>query len=48
MFDRLWTTREAYTDPGSDYYEQQYRERMVNNLKKKAISLGFELVAQSQ
>ena len=48
MFYRLWTTREAYTDPGDDYYEQQYRERMVNNLKKKAISLGFELVAQSQ
>ena len=48
MFDRLWTTRQAHSDPGADYYEQQYRERMVNNLKKKAISLGFELVAQSQ
>ena len=48
MFYRLWTTREAYIDPGADYYEQQYRERMVNNLKKKAISLGFELVAKSQ
>ena len=47
MFYRLWTTRQAYTDPGADYYEQQYRERMVNNLKKKAISLGFELVPQS-
>lgn len=48
MFYRLWTTREAYTDPGADYYEQQYRERMVNNLQKKALSLGFELVAQPQ
>lgn len=48
MFYRLWTTREAYTDPGADYYQQQYRERMVNNLKKKALSLGFELVAQPQ
>ena len=48
MFYRLWTTRQAHSDPGADYYEQQYRERMVNNLKKKAISLGFELVAQSQ
>lgn len=38
----------GYTDPGADYYQQQYRERMVNNLKKKAQSLGFELVAQSQ
>ena len=48
MFYRLWTTRQAYSDPGADYYEQQYRERMVHNLKKKAQSLGFELVAQSQ
>ena len=48
MFYRLWTTRQAYTDPGADYYQQQYRERMVNNLKKKALSLGFELVAQPE
>ncbi|GCA94036.1 transposase [Microcystis aeruginosa] len=48
MFYRLWTTRQAYCDPGADYYEQQYRERMVNNLKKKAQSLGFELVAQPE
>jgi hypothetical protein len=39
MFYRLWTTRQAYTDPGADYYQQQYQERMVNNLKKKAHSL---------
>ena len=48
MFYRLWTTREAYTDPGADYYEQQYRERMVNNLQKKALDLGFELVPKPQ
>ncbi len=48
MFYRLWTTRQAYSDPGADYYQQQYRQRMVNNLKKKALSLGFELVAQPQ
>ena len=48
MFYRLWTTRQAYSDPGADYYQQQYRQRMVNNLKKKAFSLGFELVTQPQ
>jgi transposase len=48
MFYRLWTTGESYCDPGADYYEQQYRERMVNNLKKKAQSFGFELVAQAE
>jgi hypothetical protein len=31
-----------------NYYEQKYQERLVNHLKKKAQSLGFELVAQSQ
>jgi hypothetical protein len=29
------------------YYEQRYQERLLNNLKKKAQSLGFDLVAQS-
>jgi transposase len=47
MFYRLWTTGETYSDPGADYYEQQYRERIINNLKKKAVSLGFELLPQS-
>ena len=43
MFYRLWTTRQAYCDPGADYYEQKYRERMVNNLKKKARSINSML-----
>lgn len=47
MFYCLWTTGENYSDPGVDYYQQKYREQMINNLKKKAVSLGFELVAQS-
>lgn len=47
LFYRLWTTGRAYTDPGVDYYEQRYQERLLNNLKKKAQLLGFDLVAQS-
>jgi transposase len=47
IFYRLWTSGGAYTDPGVDAYEQQYRERLVKNLKKKAQSLGFELVVPS-
>jgi transposase len=35
--------RVAYTDPGEAYYEQQYRQRAIRNLKRKAISLGFVL-----
>ena len=33
-----------YVDQGQDYYEQQYRERVMKNIKKRAASLGFELV----
>ncbi|MGB5711434.1 MAG: IS110 family transposase [Waterburya sp.] len=47
MFYRVWTTGKPYTDSGADYYQQQYQERMVNNLKKKAQSLGYELVAEA-
>jgi transposase len=38
--------RTAYADPGVTYYEQQYRDRTIRNLKRKAATLGFELVAQ--
>jgi transposase len=33
-----------YRDPGEGYYEGQARQRAVNNLKRKAKRLGFELV----
>lgn len=46
LFYQMWTTSGEYADPGMDYYEQRYHERVVSNLKKKAQSLGFELVAQ--
>ncbi len=46
LFYKIWTTRDSYCDPGMDYYEQRYHERVLSNLKKKAQSLGFELVAQ--
>ena len=38
----------VYQDLGTDYYQQKYQERMVKNLEKKALSLGFELVAKSE
>lgn len=46
IFYHLWTRGGSYVDPGVDYYEQRYRERMVNNLHKKAQLLGFELIPQ--
>jgi transposase len=33
-----------YVDAGQDYYEQRYRTRVVENLKKRALELGFTLV----
>lgn len=33
-----------YVETGQDYYDKQYRERVVNNLKKRAQELGFALV----
>lgn len=46
IFYRLWTKGGDYQDPGIDYYEQRYRERTVNNLQKRALALGFELIPQ--
>ena len=46
IFYKPWTSGGDYTDPGMDYYEQCYRERMVNNLHKKAQAFGFELIPQ--
>lgn len=34
----------GYKEAGQDYYEQQYRVRVLNNLKKKAEVFGFELI----
>lgn len=36
--------RQPYIDPGEEHYEQQYRERVVRNLQRKAATLGLELV----
>jgi len=35
----------TYRDPGADHYEQQYRSRVLTNLKRRAKSLGFVLQA---
>lgn len=35
----------TYRDPGADHYEEQYRNRVLDNLKRRAKSLGFVLQA---
>lgn len=34
----------AYKDPGVDYYEERFRRRTLDNLRRRAIALGFKLV----
>mgnify|MGYP003974046007 FL=1 len=35
-----------YVDKGQDYYEQQYHDRIVKGLKKRAAEMGFDLVSK--
>jgi transposase len=32
-----------YADPGATYYEDRYKQRVLNNLQRRAKSLGFVL-----
>jgi hypothetical protein len=32
-----------YVDPGADYYEERYRQRVMHNLKRRAASFGMVL-----
>jgi len=32
-----------YSDPGASYYEESYRRRVLNNLERRAKSLGYTL-----
>ncbi|WP_244212278.1 hypothetical protein [Paraburkholderia hospita] len=32
-----------YVDPGAEYYEERYRQRVLNNLTRRAESLGYVL-----
>jgi transposase len=37
----------TYVDPGTSYYEQRYRQRVLHNLQRRAQSLGLTLVAKT-
>jgi transposase len=37
----------TYQDPGTSYYEQRYRQRVLHNLQRRAQSLGLTLVAKT-
>jgi transposase len=37
----------AYADPGASYYEARYRQRVLDNLRRRAQQMGFTLVADA-
>lgn len=41
---RMLRFGKAYVDQGELYYEQKYRERVLTHLKKRAHSLGYQLL----
>lgn len=43
IFYAILKNKTEYRDLGANYYEQRYRERLLNSLKKKAATLGFHL-----
>ena len=43
IFYSIMKNKKPYRDPGASYYEQRYRERLLNSLKKKASMLGYQL-----
>jgi transposase len=44
----MLTNGTAYVDAGQEYYEERYRLRVIQNLKRKAQELGFELVTMQK
>jgi transposase len=43
IFYSMLKTGTPYRDPGVDYYETRYRQKLLNSLQKKAATLGFQL-----
>ena len=43
IFYAMLKHKTAYRDPGNAYYEERYRDRLLNSLKRKAATLGYEL-----
>lgn len=33
-----------YEDPGANYYNQRYQEKMIRGMEKKAKTMGYQLV----
>ncbi len=47
LFYRALRFGMTYADPGAAYYEERYKRRVIENLRRRARSLGLTLVEQS-
>lgn len=45
IFFNMLKNGTEYIESGQDYYEEQYKDRILKNLRNKAKSLGFELIS---
>ncbi len=43
MIDRALKHGLQYVDPGQDWYERQYQDRLLKSLTRRALKLGFQL-----
>lgn len=43
---RMLAKGQQYVEIGMDYYEQQYRQRVLKNLSRRARALGYDLTSQ--
>jgi transposase len=48
IFYRMLKYGKEYVDPGVQYYEQKYRNRVLKNLKRRARLLGYELIESQE
>lgn len=47
IFFNMIKNKTEFVELGQSYYEQQYRERLINNLSRRAEKLGLALVAKN-
>jgi transposase len=47
IFYSMLKNKTAYDAPDANYYEAQYRKRVMANLRKRAALMGFDLVERS-
>lgn len=43
----MLSNKTEYKDPGEEYYQKKYQNRVLRNLKKKAASMGFDLTPKA-